>query len=68
MTPLPKRRWSTRRQGKKRATLKASGITPGKCPNCGELKQNHAVCPKCGYYRGKPVLKIKEKSKVEDKK
>jgi large subunit ribosomal protein L32 len=68
MTPLPKRRWSTRRQGKKRATLKGRANTASKCGNCGFLKTSHTICPKCGYYRGKPALKIKEKKpKVENK-
>jgi len=61
MTPLPKRRWSTRRQGKKRATLKAKAVASSKCPACGEMKPTHTVCPKCGFYRGKMVLKVKEK-------
>lgn len=55
MTPLPKRRWSTRRQGKRRATLIASAITSVKCSHCGELKPAHSVCPACGYYRGRVI-------------
>jgi len=61
MTPLPKRRWSTRRQGKKRATLKATSRTAGKCPNCGELKISHFACGKCGFYNGRSIIKIKSK-------
>ena len=69
MTPLPKRRWPTRRQGKKRATLLVRMTTASKCSNCGSSKPSHTVCPKCGYYRGKVALKIKEKKpKIEDKK
>jgi len=67
MTPLPKRRWSTRRQGKKRATLKALAKTYSKCKNCGQLKATHSVCTKCGYYNGIQILKIKPK-KSENKK
>lgn len=26
------------------------------CPQCHELKVSHKVCPKCGYYDGKPVV------------
>lgn len=61
MTPLPKRRWSTHRQGRKRSNLKASSQTANKCSNCGALKPKHAVCPKCGYYRGHQVIVIKQK-------
>ncbi|PIQ70441.1 50S ribosomal protein L32 [Candidatus Shapirobacteria bacterium CG03_land_8_20_14_0_80_40_19] len=70
MTPLPKRRWSTRRQGKKRATLKASSQSAVKCPNCGELKISHFACSKCGFYDGKKIITIKTKKvkkPVEDK-
>lgn len=67
MAPLTKRRWSTRRQGKRRATQKAFSKTYGKCDNCGELKQAHSACPKCGFYHGKLILKIKSK-KSEDTK
>ena len=30
------------------------------CPNCGELKRPHNVCPKCGQYDGKEVIAHKE--------
>jgi large subunit ribosomal protein L32 len=26
------------------------------CPNCGELKLPHHVCPACGFYDGREVL------------
>lgn len=34
-----------------------------KCPNCGKLKQNHHVCPFCGFYKENQVLTIKAKNK-----
>jgi len=30
------------------------------CGNCGNRVMSHRVCPKCGYYRGKQVLKPEE--------
>ncbi|HUV72194.1 MAG TPA: 50S ribosomal protein L32 [Clostridia bacterium] len=63
MTPLPKRRWSTRRQGKKRASQKAFSLKMVKCEHCGQLKPSHHICSACGYYRGKPVISIKTAQK-----
>jgi large subunit ribosomal protein L32 len=36
-------------------------LTPVKlvaCDNCGALKPPHIVCPSCGYYRGRQVVRI----------
>jgi len=30
------------------------------CGNCGARVMPHRVCPKCGFYRGKQVLKPEE--------
>ena len=27
------------------------------CSNCGNRVMPHRVCPKCGFYRGKQILK-----------
>ena len=26
------------------------------CPNCGEVKLPHRVCPSCGYYNKREVI------------
>lgn len=68
MAALPKRRQSTRRQGKRRAAIKVKPIALYPCPNCGQSKPSHQVCPHCGYYKGKLVLKIKKEKKEKDEK
>ena len=30
------------------------------CPQCHEMKMPHRVCPECGYYNGKEVIKTEE--------
>ncbi|MEK9201091.1 MAG: 50S ribosomal protein L32 [Patescibacteria group bacterium] len=55
MTPLPKRRWSTRRQGKRRATIGIDLPTLTKCTNCKELTRPHMACAHCGFYKGAKV-------------
>ncbi|MBP9670006.1 50S ribosomal protein L32 [Candidatus Woesebacteria bacterium] len=47
MTPLPKRKWSTRRQGKRRASIKLALPKLVKCTNCGQMKKSHTVCTNC---------------------
>jgi large subunit ribosomal protein L32 len=36
------------------------------CPHCHELKANHRVCRKCGYYDGQQKVVV-EKEKKETK-
>jgi len=48
MAAVPKRRHSTRRQGKRRASIKLKIPNLSRCPKCGALKQPHIACPKCG--------------------
>lgn len=57
---VPKRRTSKSKQNKRRAhhRLKAPTLSP--CPECGEPKLPHKVCPHCGFYKGKPVIPPKE--------
>jgi large subunit ribosomal protein L32 len=61
--PLPKRKLSKGRKGRRRAhdALTALHLVP--CPQCGNLRPPHQVCPNCGTYRGETVIEIKEKSK-----
>jgi len=59
----PKKRHSRARQGKRRASisLKVPGFVV--CQNCKATTYPHAICKKCGFYKGKQVLIIKEKGK-----
>lgn len=61
MTPLPKRRHSTRRGGKRHAAIKLSATALGLCSNCHKPKRPHAICPHCGFYDGTLVQKPKTK-------
>jgi len=63
MTPLPKRRISTRRGGKRKAAIKLNLLGLVKCQNCSTLHLPHRVCHNCGFYHGKEVVKPKVKTK-----
>jgi large subunit ribosomal protein L32 len=40
--------------------LTATGLS--ECPNCHERKLPHRVCAKCGTYKGRAVVEVKEAS------
>ncbi|MCL4339313.1 50S ribosomal protein L32 [Patescibacteria group bacterium] len=52
MAPLPKRRHSSRRGGKReKANLAARLANTNVCSKCGTPKMPHHACPKCGFYK-----------------
>ena len=67
--PNPKRRHSNTRTRKRRTHDKMEVLQTATDPNCplgaGSCvpHASHRVCPKCGYYKGRPVLQIKVKEK-----
>jgi len=61
MGALPKRRISKTRQANKRAhylKVKQAKMVP--CPQCGNLRLAHTVCPTCGTYKGREILAVEE--------
>ncbi|MBI3951270.1 MAG: 50S ribosomal protein L32 [Acidobacteria bacterium] len=58
--PNPKRRHSRARRGRRRAHDGLGAPNTTLCTNCREPIPPHRVCPKCGYYKGRQVIKIKE--------
>lgn len=64
MAPLPKRRISRGRQGKRRAAINLTNPTLVKCSNCASLKVPHTVCSNCGTYKGIVYIEPKVKTKV----
>ncbi|MBU0549661.1 MAG: 50S ribosomal protein L32 [Candidatus Omnitrophica bacterium] len=61
--PLPKRRHSKTRGRKRRTHWKLKSPVFVACSQCKQLKLPHHVCSFCGYYNGKQVIQIKEKTK-----
>jgi len=57
---VPKRRTSKARRDKRRAHDALPIPVPGICAHCGEPKKRHQACPKCGYYKGREVLEVKD--------
>lgn len=58
---VPKKRVSRARRDKRRSShWKLDAPAFSKCTQCGELKMPHRVCPLCGYYKGREVIKIED--------
>jgi large subunit ribosomal protein L32 len=61
--PVPKRKYPKSRQGKRRSHLALSIPPLVNCPQCHTPKLSHHVCPTCGTYEGREILKIEHKGK-----
>ncbi len=62
---VPFRRTSKTKKRMRRTHLKKDVGALTVCPQCGETIRPHRVCTKCGYYKGKEVIKAEEKTTKE---
>ena len=54
---VPKRKTSKARRDRRRNnSFRLSAPALVKCPNCGEYKRPHRLCPACGFYKGREVV------------
>lgn len=62
---VPKHKASKMQTNSRYANWKVKSPTISKCPNpaCNELKQNHRICPSCGYYDGVQKIQTKKEDK-----
>ena len=63
---LPKRKHSKARRDKSRTHWKLALPTMTTCPQCAQPIVPHRVCVRCGYYRGRQVLIVREKAKSSE--
>ncbi len=57
---VPKNKVSKARRDKRRANWKLTAPNLVECPQCHELIMPHRVCPSCGQYKGKEVIKVED--------
>ena len=57
---VPFRRTSKTKKRMRRTHLKKEVGALAVCPQCGATIRPHRVCTKCGYYKGKEVVKVEE--------
>ena len=63
---VPKKRTSKRRKGMRRShdSIKFTANVV-ECPDCGDLKLRHHICPGCGIYRGRKIFDVAEEAESE---
>jgi large subunit ribosomal protein L32 len=55
---VPKKKTSQARRDQRRAHHALRGPSLSACPNCGEPRVSHRVCPHCGFYKGRTVVAV----------
>jgi large subunit ribosomal protein L32 len=63
---VPKQKQSHARTSKRRAQHKISAPTMNACPNCGNPRRPHRVCPTCGTYGGRQIVAPKAHDHAHD--
>jgi len=58
--PVPKRRTGKAKKNMRRSHHALSAPNLIECPDCGERILPHRVCPKCGHYKARLSVSIKE--------
>ena len=64
MAALPKKKMAKTRSRKRKGALRVKIPELVKCSNCSKKILPHIVCPYCGFYKGKEVIKKEAKTKV----
>ena len=54
---LPKVKLSKGRKGRRRSHLALALVQLPPCPQCRHPRRPHTICPNCGFYAGREVLK-----------
>ena len=57
---VPKHKTSKSKRDMRRSHQALEAPSLSTCPECGETKLPHHVCPSCGQYKGKKVTEGKE--------
>ena len=53
---VPKKKTSSSRRNMRRSHHALRAPAYAECPECGELKRPHHLCPACGHYHDREVI------------
>ncbi|ACL04994.1 MULTISPECIES: 50S ribosomal protein L32 [Desulfatibacillum] len=53
---LPKHKKSKSKRDKRRTHQKLTAPNVVSCPQCGDPKLPHHICPSCGTYKGRTLI------------
>ena len=55
---VPKRKTTPSKRKHRRSHDSLNIASLVECSNCGELKLSHQICPHCGFYSKKEIIKL----------
>jgi len=62
---VPKRRQSKSRSAIRRAQVMKQPVPHfAPCPQCGDMKLPHRICPACGFYKDRAVIEKKDEDQA----
>lgn len=62
---VPKGKISKARRNSRKANWKITAPSLSECPKCHELKANHMICKKCGFYKGEQKMVVQKEKKAQ---
>lgn len=66
MPPLPKKKRTQARKGRRRSHFHLQPVTLTQCPQCRSPKPPYQVCLTCGYYGGREVIAVGERPEKQE--
>ncbi|MEM9268277.1 MAG: 50S ribosomal protein L32 [Pseudomonadota bacterium] len=63
---VPKSKITRSKRGMRRAHDALVAANPNECPNCGELRRPHHVCPSCGFYGDREVVAMVDEIDLDE--
>lgn len=63
---VPKSKISRSKRGMRRAHARLVSENTNECPNCGEIRRPHHICPSCGFYNSVEIVSTSEEVEIEE--